>query len=88
MCFGVLIRYTEVKYVGIQNNTFIRYFKIFNLVVFFGINHVFFVGGQRFAKMHIIGIAAEALPVVRNDFNSAFFYFFQYPCVRKYHVKV
>jgi hypothetical protein len=38
---------------------------------------MFFVCGECFAQVYIIRIAPEAFPVVRDDFDGAFFDFFE-----------
>jgi hypothetical protein len=61
----------------VEDKTFLRDFEIFDFVMLFGVKDMFAVGRQPFSQMDVIGIAAEAGPVVGYDPDRAFFYFFQ-----------
>ena len=50
MGFGVFLCNAEIENMRIKNKAFFRYFKIFDLVVLFCINHMFFVSSQCFPK--------------------------------------
>ena len=85
MSFGVFHGNAEVKNMRVENKPFFRYFKIFDLVVFFGIQDMLTVCGQPFSQVDIIGITAQTFPVVWNQFYCSFFYFFQYSGIGKNH---
>lgn len=51
-----------------------------------GINHMFFIGCQRFTQVHIVRVAAQAIAVVGNNFDGAFVHLFQYARIGKYHI--
>ena len=54
MRFGVFVCNTEVKNVRIQNKAFVGYFEIFDLVMFFGVENVLFIGREPFSKMYVV----------------------------------
>ena len=37
----------------------------------------FFVGSQGFSQVHVVAVAAQALAVIRFDFDGTFFHFFK-----------
>jgi hypothetical protein len=85
MGFGVFFGYPQIKYMGIKYDPIIGYFEIIDLVVFFGIDHVLFVGSQSFSQMHIIRITAQALWAVGADFDGALLNFFENSAVGENH---
>ena len=61
----------------VQHNANFRYVEMLDGIMLPGIQFLIYIAGQVFAKMNIITIAAETFPVIRNNFNGAFFYFFE-----------
>jgi hypothetical protein len=69
----------------LQQKTFFGNFKVKNGVVFFCIKFPVGISGEEFTQMHIITVAAEAIPFIRRNDDGAPADFFQYPCIAQYH---
>ncbi|MEY2835290.1 MAG: hypothetical protein RLZZ557_952 [Bacteroidota bacterium] len=85
MGFSVFLRNAQVKHMWVKHKTIIRNLEIFNLIMLFGIENVVGIGRQTFAQVHVIRVAAQAVAVIRTDFDRSFFHFFQDTLVGKNH---
>ena len=56
----------------VQDEAIFRNFKIFNLVVLFGIENMFAVSCKPLAQMHIVTVAAKAGAIVWRNFIVPF----------------
>ena len=62
--FGVFLGYAEIKYVWLENKTFIGNFEMLYFVMLFSIENLILIFCQPLAQVNIIGIASQAAPVI------------------------
>src|SRR5690606_39810190 len=77
MCFCIFHSGAQIKNMRIKHKALLRNFKRINGIMFFSIQDMLFISCQDVAEMYIITVTAEAVAVVRNNFDGTFFYFFK-----------
>lgn len=85
MGFRVFQCYSQIKDMGIENESVVRYVKILDLVVRFCIQDMVFVGGHTLSQMDVIRIAAKTVFIKRRDFDGPLLHLFQDPFVGENH---
>ena len=85
MGFGIFFRDTQVKNMRVENKTFFRDLKVFDLVVLFGIKDVFTVSGEVAAQVDVVAVAPQAVAVIGYNLDRSFFNLFEYPGIREDH---
>jgi hypothetical protein len=65
----------------LQNDAFFGYIEMLNGIVPAGVELFVYIAGQVPAEVDIIAVAAQAIAVVRNNFDRSLFHFFEYAFV-------